>query len=264
MCDVEPISRWTSDTHLLLYLFHFKCWSELRSQFWSCGPHPQGQAGFCGHAPNCPEPQPCVPGWNCPSGDSPGWMLTCSCRTTNSTSSLGRTDTASPRMLTCRPRGAVRGHCSCTGLCCRSTPPSHTLDTTFRYLGGWGRIRSRTDSGLMGRDGLHSWSNLRLQPLQPHLLPAPHATSWLLLSTLKLGALSIRMEGLAVSICFGELKHPWPDYIAQINNCFFIFAFCLFYLLRMIEGVGLNPRSCWELWRADWLRWAQPWLPGWP
>lgn len=70
------------------------------------------------------------------SGDSPGWMLTCSCRTTNSTSSLGRTDTASPWMLTCRPRGAVRGHCSCTGLCCRSTPPSHTLDTTFRYLGG--------------------------------------------------------------------------------------------------------------------------------
>lgn len=128
------------------------------------GSHPQGQAGLYGHVPNCPEPQPCVPGWNFPSSDSPGWMLTCSCRTTNSTSSLGRTATASPRMLTCRPRGAVRGHCSCTGLCCRSTPPSHTLDTTFRYLGGWGRVTLEVDSGLMGRDCL-SWGNSQPQPL---------------------------------------------------------------------------------------------------
>lgn len=70
-----------------------------------------------------------------------GGPLTFSCRTTNSTSSPGLTATASPRMLTCRPRGGIRGHCSWAGLCRRSTPPSHTLDATFRYLrpgSGWG------------------------------------------------------------------------------------------------------------------------------
>jgi hypothetical protein len=188
-----------------------------------------------------------------PVSASPGRMLTCSCRTTNSTSSLGRTATASPRMLTCRPRGAWRGHCSCTGLCCRSTPPSHTLDTTFRYLVGWGRFRSRADSGLMGRDRI-AW----LQPLQSlcYLLPMlPHGCFCPLISE------SIRMERWAVLVCFGELKHPWLDHIAHSNNNWFCFVCVVCY--GVTEGDSPNSRSCWELWRTEWLKWTGPWFPEW-
>lgn len=64
----------------------------------------------------------------------PMFITTCSCLTTKVMSSPGLTARLSSLMLTWSPLGAIDGHICWAKFCCRSTPPSHTLETTFLYL----------------------------------------------------------------------------------------------------------------------------------
>lgn len=64
----------------------------------------------------------------------PMFVTTCSCLTMKVMSSPGLRVRLSPLMLIWSPLGAINGHICCAKFCCRSTPPSHTLETTFLYL----------------------------------------------------------------------------------------------------------------------------------